>query len=124
MSLFWILAQQQQHQQQQQQQSGTSQFKPVQDMSEMTPKLTAQQILHQQMMNKKKALDMEKNKKAAAMKGTPDTSRERQDDQSAEPSSEDFWLSLQANSKIQASMSSILTPRLKELFLKSIKCLF
>ena len=61
---------------------------------------------------------MEKSKKAAAMKGTPDTSRERQDDQSAEPSSEDFWLSLQANSKIQASMSSILTPRLKELFLK------
>ena len=65
----------------------------------MTPKLTAQQILHQQMMNKKKALEMEKNKKTKS--SSEKSSRERTDDLTAEPSSEDFWMSLQANSKIQ-----------------------
>jgi hypothetical protein len=49
------------------------------------------------MLNKKKALDMEKGKK----KPSSSSSTEKSDDLSAEPSSEDFWLSLQANSKIQ-----------------------
>jgi hypothetical protein len=56
-----------------------AQFKPVWDtLSEMTPKLTAQQILHQQMVNRKKALDIQKWKKGFEKTSTvKSSSRER-----------------------------------------------
>jgi hypothetical protein len=89
-----------QHQQPQQFQQQQQQQQQKQQIQEVTPKLTAQQILHQQMLNKKKALEIKEQQKRPTNK-PESSSRERQDDQSAEPSSEDFWLSLRANSKMQ-----------------------